>query len=71
MHKRALRVLLGDYESTFECLLAKNNEIAIHTENLLKLGLPRVACGAAQARRRTLLSLWLRKERATLFSPAL
>ena len=37
MHKRALRVLLGDYESTFECLLTKNNEIAIHTKNLQKL----------------------------------
>ena len=37
MHKRALRALLGDYESTFECLLTKNNEIAIHTKNLQKL----------------------------------
>ena len=37
MHKRALRALLGDYESTFESLLTKNNEIAIHTKNLQKL----------------------------------
>ena len=37
VHERALRVLLGDYESTFECLLTKNNEIAIHTKNLQKL----------------------------------
>ena len=37
MHKRALRALLGDYESTFECLLTKNNEIATHTKNLQKL----------------------------------
>ena len=36
MHKRALRVLL-DYESTFECLLIKNNEIAIYTKHLQKL----------------------------------
>ena len=38
---------------------------------LLLLGLPRVACGAAPARRRTLISLKLRKERETLFNPAL
>ena len=37
MHKRALRVLLGDHESSFECLLTKNNEIASHTKNLQKL----------------------------------
>ena len=37
VHKHALRALLGDYESTFECLLTKNNEIAIHTKNLQKL----------------------------------
>ena len=37
VHKRALQVLLGDHESTFECLLAKNNEIAIHTKNLQRL----------------------------------
>ena len=37
MHKRALRILLGDYESTFECLLTKHNEIAIHTKNFQKL----------------------------------
>ena len=37
VHKRALRVLLGDYESTFECILTKNNQIAIHTKNLQKL----------------------------------
>ena len=37
VHKRALRALLGDNESTFECLLTKNNEIAIHTKSLQKL----------------------------------
>ena len=37
VHKCALRALLGDYESTFECLLTKNNEIAIHTKSLQKL----------------------------------
>ena len=37
VHKRALRALLGDYESTFEGLFTKNNEIAIHTKNLQKL----------------------------------
>ena len=37
VHKRALRTLLGDYESTFEYLLTKNNEIAIHMKNLQKL----------------------------------
>ena len=37
MHKRVLRALLGEYKSTFECLLTKNNEIAIHTKNLQKL----------------------------------
>ena len=37
MHERALRVLLGDYESTFECFLTENTEIAIHTKNLQKL----------------------------------
>ena len=34
VHKRALRILLDDHESTFEALLAKNNEINIHTQNL-------------------------------------
>ena len=37
MHKRALRALLGDNESTFEYLHTKNNEIANHTKNLQKL----------------------------------
>ena len=37
MYKRALRTLLGDYESTFKCLLTKNNEIAIHRKNLQEL----------------------------------
>ena len=34
VHKRALRVLLDDHESTFEVLLAKNNETTIHIQNL-------------------------------------
>ena len=29
MHKRALRALLGDYESTFECLLTKKHKILL------------------------------------------
>ena len=37
MHRTALRILFSDYESTFECPLTKNNEIAIHTKNLQKL----------------------------------
>ena len=37
VHKGTLRALLSDYESTFECLLTKNNEIAIHTINIQKL----------------------------------
>ena len=32
--KRALRVLLDDHESTFEFLLAENNESAIQVQNL-------------------------------------
>ena len=34
VHKRALRALLDDHESTFEVLLAKNNETTIHIQNL-------------------------------------
>ena len=34
VHKSALRVLLDDHESTFEVLLAKNNETNIHIQNL-------------------------------------
>ena len=34
VHKRALRILLDDHESTFEVLLAKNGETNIHTQNL-------------------------------------
>ena len=34
VHKRALRVLLDDHESTFEFLLAKSNETTIHIQNL-------------------------------------
>ena len=32
VHKIALRVLLDDHESTFEVLLAKNNETTIHIQ---------------------------------------
>ena len=34
VHKRALRVLLDDHESTFDVLLAKNNETTIHIQSL-------------------------------------
>jgi len=37
VHKQALRILLDDHESTFEALLAKNDEINIHTQNLCVL----------------------------------
>ena len=37
LHKRALRVLHGDYTSTFEELLARSEEITIHCSNLQKL----------------------------------
>ena len=36
-HKHALRVLQGDYTSTFEELLIKSEEITIHCSNLQKL----------------------------------
>ena len=34
VHHRSLRILQGDHESTFEALLAKNDETNIHTQNL-------------------------------------
>ena len=37
VHKRVLRILLDDHESTFEVLLAKNGETNIHTQNLRML----------------------------------
>ena len=37
VHKRALRILLDDHESTFEALLAKNGETNIPTQNLRML----------------------------------
>ena len=37
LHKRALRVLHGDYTSTFEELLVKSEEITIHCSSLQKL----------------------------------
>ena len=36
VHKRALRVLLGDYGSTFKELLQKRGEHNIHTRNIHK-----------------------------------
>ena len=36
-HKRALRVLLNDYDSSFEELLHKNEEVTIHEKTLQKL----------------------------------
>ena len=36
-HKRALRALYGDYESTFEELLDKDKSKTIHRKNLQKL----------------------------------
>ena len=37
VHKRALRILFDDHESTFEALLAKNGETNIYTQNLRML----------------------------------
>ena len=37
VHKRTLRILLDDHQSTFEALLAKNGETNIHTQNLRML----------------------------------
>ena len=37
VHKRALRILFDDHESTFEALLAQNGETNIHTQNLCML----------------------------------
>ena len=36
-HKGTLRTLCNDYESTFEYLLAKNDDTNIHLKNLLVL----------------------------------
>ncbi len=44
LHKRALRVLLDDYGSTFEELLHKRGEHTIHTRNLQKLMLEVYKC---------------------------
>ena len=44
LHKRALRVLLDDYGSTFEELLQKGCEHTIHTRNLQKLLLEVYKC---------------------------
>ena len=37
VHKRALRVLLNDFTSSFEELLHRKEEVIIHEENLQKL----------------------------------
>ena len=37
LHKRALRVIHGDYTSTFEELLVRSEEITIHCINLQRL----------------------------------
>ena len=37
VHKRALRVLLGDYDSSFEELLHKNEEVTIHEKTCKNL----------------------------------
>ena len=36
VHKRTLRVLLGDYDSIFEELLYRNEEVIIYEKNLQK-----------------------------------
>ena len=44
VHKRALRVLLNDYDSSFEELLHRNEEVTIHAKNLQKLMLEVYRC---------------------------
>ena len=44
VHKRALRVLLNDYDSSFEELIHKNEEVTIHEKNLQKLMLEVYRC---------------------------
>ena len=44
VHKRALRVLLNDYDSSFEELLHKNKEVTIHEKNSQKLMLEVYRC---------------------------
>ena len=44
VHKRALRVLLSDYNSSFEELLHRNGEVTIHEKNLQKLILEVYRC---------------------------
>ena len=44
INKRALRVLLDDYGSTFEELLQKRGEYTIHTRNLQTLLLEAYKC---------------------------
>ena len=44
VHKRALRVLLNDYTSSFEELLHRKKEVTIHDKNLQKLMLEVYRC---------------------------
>ena len=44
VHKRALRVLLNDYTSSFEELLHRIEEVTIHDKNLQKLMLEEYRC---------------------------
>ncbi len=44
VHKRALRVLLNDFDSSFEELLSRNEETTIHVRNLQKLMLEVYKC---------------------------
>ena len=37
IHKRALRILFNDYETSFEELLHRNKEQTVHIKNLHKL----------------------------------
>ena len=44
VHKRAMRLLLNDYNSSFEELLHRNMEVTIHGRNLQKLMLEVYKC---------------------------
>ena len=44
VHKRALRVLLNDFESNFEELLHRNEEVTIYVKNVQKLMLEVYKC---------------------------
>ena len=61
IHKRALRILLNDYEASFEELLQRNNEQTVHTKNLQKL-MTEVYKSLNRQNPAFMLDLFIRKE---------